>query len=167
MKKSLVLLIILSLVLASCASMKVPIPEDDQATQLVVRVKTETVDQFGFFASYKVLLDNGGSFLITPAEGYAHIKSLTPGSYRITGRQAYYKDTGKYGSNVDLNIPFTLEPGTITILPEMIQISIRHGEEEGQYTQSFNTVKMGSIHREDAVDYLSGFENIGHWNIQN
>ena len=166
MKRNFIVICLALLVSISCTSLKVPVPKEDNETQLLVCIKTETVDQYKFFASYKVFLDNGDSFRITPSEGYLHIKSLPPGEYKVIGRQAYYKNTGRYGSYSELNIPFTLEPRTITILPSFFALRIGRAQKEGRYTQYFSAMRMGSIHREEARDYLAEFENISHWKIR-
>ncbi|MFP4407309.1 MAG: hypothetical protein ACLFPW_02190 [Spirochaetaceae bacterium] len=133
MKRKLLLLLLVlmgtALLVGGCTTLPEPKGEDDTAFVLPVQ-RVQQSDGGSTFGYYEVHIGKAGdpsfdrTINVYAGSEMEMITGLEPGRYELSRYQFRYKNSNDYGSSREINAPFVLEPGALTICPTTVFITV-------------------------------------------
>ena len=120
MKKIWVVFVLTAILFSACSSFPEKVSSDD--AMLLIPVMLDKSNPGTIFGNAKATIEDEhgnvvGSLKLTTSSDYKYIQ-LQPGKYKITETIFVYSDSGKQEKMDDVEIPFELKPGAITVLDQ-------------------------------------------------
>ena len=155
--------------LLGCAGL--PTPNSPQDTLLILPVDTDKQTVGTYFGKYRLHIKSRNEgieriWTITPYGNYAKLTDLPPGSYTIDRVTFSYEKADKKGSEQDIDYRFTLEPGSVTVLPLVFLYDFYRDDTESD--RYWMRGRLAEIDREIAERVgadLKRQENFDRWKV--
>jgi hypothetical protein len=151
--------------LCACQSTKyTPKPKNAESTLLIIPLQfaNQTKDPFPvqFSLNFDGSMDSRTLDLIDFSKPYAFIKTLSPGTHKITRLLSRWSETGQIMGQYDLSLPFTVSAGEAAVLPYRFNVLVK----DKRYY--FSTPNILANEMKEIKKDLMEYENIEAWILQ-
>ena len=142
---------------------KLPKPRGDTDTLLLIPIATDKTAGGSPFGHYELCFKETAQRvdLLVKYHTFSTVRYLKSGTYTIETCQFIYEEWGHRGDKVPLNIPFTVEPNSITILP--YQFMFKYYREGKTLWQTWDIRELNRQEINNLWQELNTYGNIELW----